>query len=122
MKVIDLLNKIANGEEVPKKIEYNDDLYTHVDNYCYFCEETNEILSKNIYAEFSRLNDEVEIIEEDKPLEELDLIEKINNDLNIANNYSKNNIKNNLKYVANKINELIDEVNKLKKEVGRKNE
>ena len=69
MKIIDLLNKIANGEEVPKKIKYNDDLYTHVDNYCYFCEETNEILSQNIYAEFSRLNDEIEIIKEYKPIE-----------------------------------------------------
>ena len=27
MKVIDLLNKIANGEEVPEKIEYGDFIY-----------------------------------------------------------------------------------------------
>lgn len=66
MKVIDLLNKIANGEEVPKKIKYNDDEYIHIDNYCYFCEETNEILSQNTYAEFSRLNDEVEILDEEE--------------------------------------------------------
>lgn len=66
MKIIDLLNKIAKGEEVPKKIKYNDDIYIHVGEYCYFCEETNEILSQNIYAEISRLNDEIEIIEEPK--------------------------------------------------------
>ena len=69
MKVIDLLNKIANGEEVPKKIKYEGDIYIHNDNYCYFCKETNEILSENIYAEFSRLNDEVEIIEEPRDIE-----------------------------------------------------
>ena len=71
MKIIDLLNKIANGEEAPKKIKYDDDIYIHVDNYCYYCQETNEILSQNIYAEFSRLNDEVEIISEKKEIENI---------------------------------------------------
>lgn len=66
IRVIYLLNKIANGEEVPKKIKYNDDEYIHIDNYCYFCEETNEILSQNTYAEFSRLNDEIEILDEEE--------------------------------------------------------
>ena len=99
IKIIDLLNKIADGEEIPKKIKYNDDLYTHVDNYCYFCEETNEILSQNIYAEFSRLNDEVEIIEEEKEIEKVSV--KTNN--------------HNVRKVANKINELIDTVNELKR-------
>ena len=64
MKIIELLNKIANGEEVPKKIKYKDDIYIHVDNHCYVCEETYEILSNNIYAEHNSLNDEIEIIEE----------------------------------------------------------
>ena len=27
MKIIDLLNKIANGEEVPEKIKFGDDIY-----------------------------------------------------------------------------------------------
>ena len=75
IKVIDLLNMISKGEEVPKKIKYNDDEYIHIDNYCYFCEETNEILSQNTYAEFSRLNDEVEILDEEEfeDIEELKL-------------------------------------------------
>ena len=30
MKVIDLLNKIANGEEVPKKIKYDGSIYEYV--------------------------------------------------------------------------------------------
>lgn len=79
IRVIDLLNKIANGEEVPKKIKYNDDEYIHIDNYCYFCEETNEILSQNTYAEFSRLNDEVEILDEEEfeDIEEITIRDKI---------------------------------------------
>ena len=66
IKVIDLLNKIANGEEVPKKIKYENDIYILTDNYCYYCDETNLILSDRLYAEQSRLNDEVEILEEEK--------------------------------------------------------
>lgn len=68
MKIIDLLNKIAKGEEVPKKIKYEKDTYIHIDNYCYYCEDTNLILSDRIFAEYSKLNDEVEVIEEDKKM------------------------------------------------------
>lgn len=70
MKVIDLLNKIANGEEVPKKIKYRDDIYIQLDNYCYYCDETNLILSDRIFVEQSILNDEVEILEEPKGIPE----------------------------------------------------
>jgi predicted transcriptional regulator len=70
MKVIDLLNKIANGEEVPKKIKWG------IDEWQY-----NNGASKNYFNDYedlfsvidgSNLNDKVEIIE-DKPkhIEEL---------------------------------------------------
>ena len=116
MKIIDLLVKISKGEEVPKKIKYDDDIYMHVDNYCYFCEETNEILSQNIYAEFSRLNDEVIVIEEEKEIEKK--IKKIiisMDDYNMP--YVTNNKYQKLSYskvdllFAGKINELIDVIN-----------
>ena len=70
IKVIDLLNMISKGEEVPKKIKYEKDTYIHIDNYCYYCEDTNLILSDRIFAEYSKLNDEIEIIEEDKKIEQ----------------------------------------------------
>ena len=114
MRIIDLLNKIAKGEEVPKKIKYNEDIYIHVDNYCYFCEETNKILSQNIYAEFSRLNDEVEIIEEEKDIKE---IEVENGDIVDYDETGKHYIRTNRKdrnIYINKINELVREVRKLK--------
>lgn len=121
MKVIDLLNKIANGEEVPKKIKYNNDIYMHIDNYCYYCDETNLILSDRIFAEYSRLNDEVEIIE-DKPFSEK--VEKIYNE-HIDYIYSKSEEDKKIekvdvnhlqtvkkwkraKILGNKINEIID--------------
>lgn len=69
MKVIDLLNKIANNEEVPKKIKYKNKIYFRtwsdymgdepIDEYYYDSEENswNEELSL-------KLDDEIEIIEE----------------------------------------------------------
>jgi transcription antitermination factor NusA-like protein len=89
MKIIDLLNKIAKGEEVPKKIKYRNDIYILIDNYCYYCDETNLNLSDGLYAEQSRLNDEVEIIEEleeKKIPEKLDLYEETQNIIR-ENNY-----------------------------------
>ena len=113
MKIIDLLNKIANGEEVPKKIKYKDDIYIHVDNHCYVCEETYEILSNNIYAEHNSLNDEVEIIEEDKK------IEKINNFISNVGRVDDYNIEEYIHklfeqefILFSKFNEIIDKLNK----------
>ena len=98
MKIIDLLNKIANGEEVPKKIKYRNDIYILLDNYCYYCNETNLILSDRIFAEPSRLNDEVEILEEPKGMpEKLHIYDCIDA-------YSKFDVNDNRKT----INEIID--------------
>lgn len=77
MKVIDLLNKIANNEEVPEKIKYKNKIYFRtwsdymgdepIDEYYYDSEENswNETLSL-------KLEDEIEIIEEKpKKIEEI---------------------------------------------------
>ena len=43
MRVIDLLNKIANGEEVPEKIKYRNKIFIYdKDNQCYVVENYNE--------------------------------------------------------------------------------
>ena len=68
---------------------------------------------ETIYVDsFIEFLEKIEIIEEDKP------IEKITIDLNYANHYSKANVKANGKYLAEKINELIDVVNELKESRG----
>lgn len=120
MKVIDLLNKIANGEEVPKEIKY-DTMNYYFRNYDYkevhgelIDEQTSFIERINFY----RLNDEIKIIEEEKEIEELNLMFPICNDIKnaelggFASIYKSNLI--NIKY---KIDEIIDELNKIKKEV-----
>ena len=64
MKVIDLLNKIANGEEVPKKVKYHNRIYIkRSDCYNYILE--NGRFDDELKVIVGCLNDEVVIIEED---------------------------------------------------------
>ncbi len=129
MKVIDLLNKIANGEEVPKKIKICNKIYNYEtfnigkgDNY--FTAEWEEVKGYRIsydgtyyYLEIRdyNLNDEVEIIEEPqehKIPEKLDIREE----KNIKNNWKWKvygeeygyNISTPQKIIACKVNEIID--------------
>ena len=78
MKVIDLLNKIANGEKVPKKIKWKGVIFDYVEEENYEdyinsnCFSLFEHLGdKNeVYKVTNMLNDEVEIIEEEKKIPE----------------------------------------------------
>ena len=92
MKIIDLLNKIANGEEMPKYIQYYNMLKGKTD-IMMVCKE-------NIFYKLDQLeiqlNSRVEILEEEK---------KIPEKLNISN-FPKHN--NSLKKTAIKLNEIID--------------
>ncbi len=121
MKVIDLLNKVANREEVPKKIKYDTKNYyfRNYDYKEYYIDEDyiDEQTSFIDCIDFYKLNDEIEIIEEDKPIEEL-LIEQ---DCPSSNYYIRNEfgtkcgLTKHSKMIAEKVNEIAREVNKLKK-------
>ena len=93
MKVIDLLNKIANNEELPATIKYNATIYYKYYHcgYFYAVGWEEETLLDNIQIT-SQLNDEIEIIGE-KPKK----IEKLSH-LDFADKVA----------VSNKINEIID--------------
>ena len=99
IKVIDLLNKIANGEEIPRTIRWYDKFYNDYDeisnNYKAFVYGK---LENNVWG----LNDEIEILEEPKK------IEKIN-----RNRYPGTDI-DPLDDILDKLDELIDEINNLK--------
>lgn len=79
IKIIDLLNRIANNEWLPIKIKYNNEIYEYENNEYGYVREEN-----TIYYMFlneignSFLNDEVEIIEE-KEVKGKKIPEKINN-------------------------------------------
>lgn len=110
MKVIDLLNKIANGEEVPKKIAiqnealiYNEDEILNLQDCYYMTDE--EDATWRIWA--YELNDEVEIIEEEKKMpEKLEgfRFKKETDDLTDE----ELEIENYLSDITDKINEIID--------------
>ena len=72
MKVIDLLNKIANGEEIPKKVKVGYYYYEYEENGEYINTENTEDLLfdfDSYYPLEQCLNEDVEIIEEPKKIE-----------------------------------------------------
>ena len=100
MKIIDLLNKIANGEEVPKKIKYNNNIWNYKEGIMeYISDDTCFALSN---FEFDVLNDEVEILEEEKKIPEK-LGECAYVDGEIAYSWSKSEA-----ILKTRINEIID--------------
>jgi hypothetical protein len=116
IKIIDLLNKIANGEEVPKKIKFDNVIFVYIDKWEQYVTKEEEIplLKRICDYNYSGLNDEVEIIEEDKTIEELKTeIENTKRKLigTSGNRYSIRVVDN---IIINKINELVKEINKLK--------
>ena len=101
MKVIDLLNKIANGEEVPEKIKYNDKIWRLASDRTYFIGSDYGYDfwvahgDDKFEDEVITLNDEVEILEEPKGIpEKLEIL---------PNNEQYSN-----KVLYGKINEIIE--------------
>ena len=124
MEVIDLLNKIVNGEAVPKMIYYGAKTY-HYNNYNhsyihYNIMDKEEYLTTNYRIE-QILNDEIEIIEEDKQIEKIEI--NYARDIEEKIFYEESDKPNHCilgdagtELLINKINEIIDKLNKLKKE------
>ena len=122
MKIIDLLNKIAKGEEVPKKIKYNGVIYNKDndgDIDYYFGEDFNSRLLLGKLIDTNELRDIVEIIEEEKEIEKK--IEKIIISMDDTSMpYVTNNKYQKLSYsevdllFVSKINELIDVINDMR--------
>ena len=98
MKVIDLLNMHARNEEMPKQIKIGEgaEIFTY-DGYMY---KDDGMYITDLLDFFNCLNKEVEIIEEDKKIEKISYDDHIGIDLSEA--------------VCNKLNEVIDALNKMK--------
>ena len=106
MKIIDLLNKIANGEEVPKKIIFKHYRYhKHPEGYFRSVINSNWIALTTDFNIYDILNDEVEILEEKKKIPEKLEIYKIA-DKTISGLRKSINVLN--EDIANKTNEIID--------------
>lgn len=113
MKVIDLIMKQYYGDKMPKTIiinncqyEYDDEKRTYIDYHGY-----------TMIVDFKDdvLNMEVEIIEEDKPIEKLEIIEnEIDKQVFLKVGEHLNTMRKMDVAFAQKINELVKEINKLK--------
>lgn len=106
IKIIDLLNKIYNNDNIPKKIiyrncgwEYNEDYNDFIDEY------GNYLLGLYIHDYddlYEFLSSELEIIEDPKKIEKIDIDKMLQ-----TKKWKRD------KNAWKKINEIIDVVNKL---------
>ena len=111
IKIIDLLNKIANNEELPKKIKWQGQIYEY-SNFNRFYYQNNWSMYRDFYTEGNCLNEDVEIIEEPKKIEKwgegaLEEMEK-------CTDYTLEDLQKYIRILAETQNELIDEINNLK--------
>ncbi len=121
MKIIDLLVKISQGERMPKKIKYEGYVWEYsTDGKDYYRNDVDEeyiYLFQDLFKKETGffINNEVEIIEEPKKIEKIKiLIDEINmeyvaNDKGEKLSYSESDL-----IFADRINKLIEEINKLK--------
>lgn len=128
IKIIDLLNKIANGKEVPYRIIYGKYVYVFNSEDGEFYSEVGEkALFEDLFSfSINFLNDEVEIIEEYKEIvEEVkeNKIEKIEKKFSLylidskIDYESKDAINDIINELIKKVDKIIDVVNK-----GKNNE
>lgn len=120
MTVIQLLNKIANGEEVPKKIFYKTG-GEYTGGYYWIYDESfrdykdkvgDYVFTAGNYHIIDMLNMEVEVIEEDKKIERLQWC-------NIQGDSTKAQLlelRENVIMQFDKINEIIDKLNEMENE------
>lgn len=123
MKIIDLLVKISQGEKMPKKIKYEGYVWEYdkvaKDYYRNDIDEEYIYLFQDLFKKETGffINNEVEIIEEPKKIEKIKiLIDEINmeyvaNDKGEKLSYSESDL-----IFADRINKLIEKINKLKGE------
>lgn len=114
IKVIDLLNKIANGEKAPKKIKINNVIYEY--RGCMYCTEKANYQDIEDYLfgkwNFNILNKEVEILDEPKKIEKIKQLNNVTDCKELIELEDKQQINNHI--LKDKINELVDEINNLK--------
>lgn len=107
MKVIDLLNIwVEDRNKLPKKIKVEEKIFEyHEASNLYITPNDNYFLISSYLDCVERLNREVEVIEENKQIEELEISEK---DRKFHTDYINN--------IADKLNEVINKLNKEREE------
>lgn len=119
MRIIDLLNKIANGEEVPKKIKYGVHYWTYNKTEKDYKDNDGDwAFSCSNYDIIEMLNDTVEILEEENKIEKLehyDLFDYFSGyDYGKTDKVLLKDLETNFIHINEELAYLIDEINKLK--------
>lgn len=110
MKIINLLNKMAETEEIPAKIKYDGRVYTfdHLKGKYY----ENETCSINWdYVSIYCLNEEVEIIGEDNLIQKIKSLNNVGNASDLGEFKDKQQLNNHI--LKDKINEIIIKLNSM---------
>lgn len=121
MKVIDLLNKIANGEEVPNKIKVYDGEEEFSFEYNPFDTKYENEAGNDMFEIMANwkpvFNYTVEIIEEDNKIEKLDHLIGYDirqfKDLREYVEVTTNDLFGKTNKIIDKINEIIDKINRM---------
>lgn len=98
IKIIELLNKIANGEDVPEKVKYKNEIY-------YYEEDEADYYGGGIYLLYKGFDNNIEMFLKD----EVEIVEDTDNKIEKIDSSQSAYI--DVGEVIEKINELIDEVN-----------
>lgn len=112
IKIIDLLAKIANNEEVPKKIKFKHSIW----EYCKdgstqdYINDYDKCLMEFLAINKDGLNQDVEIIEETKKIKKISRCD----DVKMTHYGELYKPTENQEILRIKVNELIDEINNLK--------
>lgn len=112
MKIIDILNKMANGElEDGFKFKYDNDTYKYNKKEDEIVSIEHGVCLGNYYIVEGILNNEVEVIEENKEIEELHILDEGNSNKSLYEYCSR---------ILIKQNELIRAVNKINKDLEKR--
>lgn len=119
IKIIELLNKIANGEDLPKRIKIQEYVFELSKDYEHYYYNEDVEITHLINHNFSNLNDEVEILEDNT--EEIEEIQEISDEyFNMLSDEAKVKwLKSYIKEDRNKINELVKVVKEIRKDLNK---
>lgn len=128
MTIIELLNKIANGEEVPEKIKYDtkEMLYDHnkQDYLGYYSNNNGEWLFQYLFDRCKNtehfINDFVEIIEDNDKLEKIKWNEKESRAGILRTDQEIEVLAKRTETLKKKIAELVDHINKIEEKLDEK--
>ena len=109
IKVIDMLVKMGKDKNYKPTFKYKDTIYQYDFKTKYY---TPSFMG--LYKIYMILNDEVEIIEELKKIKKIKQLNNVANCKELIELEDKQQLNNHI--LKNKINELIDEINKLKED------